>query len=141
MNFELLVQGVQLALIGLTVVFVGLLLLVGVVSMFRFIEQPQDTPQAQSTAADSALPIPPAASAADEVARQIGAATDAGVSPTLVVVLAAAAHELLGQPVRITRVRYRAEFSDEGWARLGRVGIMAGHQVVRQRANTKKKQQ
>ncbi|NJL05708.1 MAG: hypothetical protein HC911_12560 [Chloroflexaceae bacterium] len=139
MNFELLVQGVQLTLVGLTVVFIGLLLLVGVVSLFRFIEQPKDKPQAQSNAADSALPIPPAASAADEVARQISAATDAGVSPALVVVLAAAAHELLGQPVRITRVRYRSEFADEGWARLGRVGIMAGHQVVRQRVETKKK--
>lgn len=139
MNLELLVQGIQLTLVGVTVVFFGLLLLVGVVSLFRFIKQPEDKPQPQSTTAASALPIPPAASAADEVARQISAATDAGVSPALVVVLATAAHELLGQPVRITRVRYRSEFSDEGWARLGRVGIMAGHQVVRQRANTKKK--
>ncbi len=138
MNFELLVQGVQLTLVGLTVVFIGLLLLVGVVSLFRLIEQPKDKPQAQSTATDSALPVSRAISAADEVARQISAATDAGVSPTLVVVLAAAAHELLGQPVRITRVRYRATPSDQGWARLGRVGIMAGHQAVRQSTNVKK---
>ncbi len=138
MNLELLVQGLQLTLVGVTVVFFGLLLLVGVISLFRYIEQPKDKSQLESTPAASALPIPPAASAADEVARQISAATDAGVSPALVVVLAAAAHEMLGQPVRITRVRYRAGLGDQGWAQLGRVGIMAGHQVVRQRANVKK---
>jgi hypothetical protein len=56
------------------------------------------------------------------------------LKPEILVVLAAAAHEILGAPVRIHRVHvHRGRHAGEAWARSGRMDIMISHRVDRKR--------
>lgn len=117
-------RGLEIAVTGMLVVFLALLLLIVVVSLFKRFGEPQSAKPA-TTATSAAAPPPPPVPAATVPAH-------------LIVVLAVAASEMLGQPVQVTRVRYRQLEADGGWARQGRIGIMAGHQTVQRKAGDKK---
>lgn len=125
MDMEMLGVGLELSVTGMTVVFIALLMLVGVVTLFKRLgEQRQAKPAEPSAATKTAAPPAPAAPAGS-------------IPPHLIIVLAAAASEMMGQPVRVTRIRYRQLESDVGWARQGRIGIMAGHQNVQRKTGDK----
>ncbi len=125
MDMEMLGKGLELMITGMSVVFLALLMLVVVVTLFKRLGETQPAKQAEPAAATQ--PVPPTPPAPPT----------GGIPPHLIVVLAAAAHEMLGQPVRVTRVRYRQLEADAGWARQGRIGVMAGHQDVQRKMSDK----
>ena len=55
------------------------------------------------------------------------------LSPELLAVLVAAAHQALGGPVRVHRVHVHRGRGDEAWSRVGRMDIMVSHRVVPKR--------
>ena len=56
------------------------------------------------------------------------------IDPEILVVLAAAAHEALGVPVRIRRVHvHHGHTAGDAWSRSGRMDIMISHRVDRKR--------
>jgi Na+-transporting methylmalonyl-CoA/oxaloacetate decarboxylase gamma subunit len=56
------------------------------------------------------------------------------IEPEILVVLAAAAHEALGAPVRIHRVHvHHGRTAGDAWSRSGRMDIMISHRVDRKR--------
>ncbi|NJL34181.1 MAG: OadG family protein [Chloroflexaceae bacterium] len=118
---ELLQIGLQLTFTGMVVVFIGLALLVGVVSLFQYVGQPAKAKKIEAAPTNTmAAPEPVPAPFAD-----------GEITPELVIVLAAAAASILGKSVRVTRVRYRTTRPTPIWTYQGRAAIMARHQIVR----------
>ncbi|ACL23916.1 OadG family protein [Chloroflexus aggregans] len=111
-----LIVGVQIALTGMSIVFVVLTIIAFALSALRasqhlFRRRPKVSQPVVSSPPSTPTP-------ADRL------------DPQLVAVLAAAAFATLGQPVRIVRVRYYRQMSGM-WARLGRVSVMAARQLRR----------
>jgi len=64
-----------------------------------------------------------------EAAGAAAAPADGGLDEELVAVLAAAAREALGAPVRLYQVHVHRGGSTEIWSRAGRMDIMVSHRV------------
>jgi glutaconyl-CoA/methylmalonyl-CoA decarboxylase subunit delta len=110
-----LMLGLQIAATGVTVVFVALTIVALALSALRAIDEPLARLHASRTAA----------------ARQPAQLTEVPadqLTPVLVAVLAAAAAEMLDQPVRVTRVRYYGRQPAGSWSRQGRLAVMASRQ-------------
>lgn len=109
-------SGVQIAALGMSVVFVALLLIALILSMFGPLERlilrigaPRATPH---------------------TAQPVAAPThDLGLTPELVAVITAAATAALAQPVRVHRIRYDADPSGAAWVHQGRLTIMASRRT------------
>lgn len=63
-----------------------------------------------------------AAAAADAVPED-------GITPELVVVLAAAAHAALGKAVVVRRIHVLRPAGQENWSRVGRIDILRSHRM------------
>lgn len=110
---ESLIVGVRLTVVGMIVVFMGLGILVILLSLFQRIDQWMSQPKTEDTPSTTVSP---------------GALT-----PELVAALSAAAVMALGKPVRIHRIRYHPDGPRYGteWARQGRLTVMGSHTVRR----------
>jgi Na+-transporting methylmalonyl-CoA/oxaloacetate decarboxylase gamma subunit len=115
---EQLWSGVQIAALGIGVVFAALSLIAVVLSLFGPLERlilrvigPDQPP--------AATPHP-----AQPVAAPAAAAA---LTPELVAVITAAATAALNQPVRIRRIRYANDPAGTAWVQQGRLTIMASH--------------
>ncbi|RRR73947.1 MAG: hypothetical protein EI684_08055 [Candidatus Viridilinea halotolerans] len=106
---------VQITIIGVIVVFAALALvalaLVALGQLNRLPGGKKAQAQEESPVA-SALPAPAAALPAGQV------------GPELIAVISAAASAMLGQPVRVTSIRYDSNPGADAWARRGRIAIM-----------------
>lgn len=112
-----LLIALQITVTGVTVVFTALAVVALALSALRGVERIVLRRSAERAAArQAALPLPRVELPSDEL------------SPALVAVLAAAAAELLDQPVRVTRVRYYDHQPGGVWSRQGRLTIMASRQ-------------
>ena len=95
------------ALACFSVVMSVMALLVGVLYAFQAVSRRQAAAAAAATAV---------------------AAPEAGITPELVAVLAAAAHAALGKAVVIRRINVRPA-GQENWSRVGRIDILRSHRM------------
>jgi hypothetical protein len=116
-----LVIGLQIAVTGILVVFLALVTVSLALSLLNFAdarlqrrELRRTAPQPQPVAQAPAEP----AGASAELSPEL--------SPELVAVVAATANEILGRPVRVTRIRYHRG-APGSWSQQGRLTVMAGH--------------
>ena len=100
------------ALIAFAIVMAGMAFLVVVLEIFRRIGARTTRRAAAAAAAAGGAPAP--VEALDE---------------ELIAVLAAAAREALGAPVRLYQVHVHRGGSTERWSRAGRMDIMVSHRV------------
>ncbi len=115
-------NALQLTMTGMIVVFTGLVLLSLLMLIFQHVDRWLAERQVQHSSRVAATPKP-------EIAQQHQ--EDATLSPELVAVIAAAAHEAFGRQVRVTRIRYRSGPSESTWSRQGRITIMGSHHTKR----------
>jgi Na+-transporting methylmalonyl-CoA/oxaloacetate decarboxylase gamma subunit len=115
-----LIIGLQIAVIGIMVVFLALVLVSLALSLLNYIDARLKRRAIRQPAPQSAAPAP---------AEPAGASAERSpeLSPELVAVVAAAANEILGYPVRVTRIRYHRQAPGGGWSQQGRLTVMAGH--------------
>ncbi|NJN15858.1 MAG: OadG family protein [Oscillochloris sp.] len=106
-----LIIGLGIAGTGITVVFLALMLVSLSLRLMRFLE-PREAPKKQTA----------------PVITQPQAAQNGQLSPELVAIIATAATETLGKPVRVTRITAYGRSPGSGWSRQGRLTIMASHQ-------------
>jgi Na+-transporting methylmalonyl-CoA/oxaloacetate decarboxylase gamma subunit len=109
-------SGLQIAALGISVVFVALALISLVLSLFGPLERLLlriGAPRAQPVVAQpAAVPM-----------------EDVGLAPELVVVITAAATAAMAQPIRVRRIRYNADPHGAGWVQQGRLTIMASRRT------------
>ncbi|MBK9091079.1 MAG: hypothetical protein IPL90_19405 [Holophagales bacterium] len=96
------------ALICMSVVMCVMTLLVGVLYALQAVSRRQT---AAATAAGAA------------------AVPEDGITPELVVVLAAAAHAALGKAVVVRRIHVLRPAGQETWSRVGRIDILRSHRM------------
>ena len=114
---DLFMLGVQITVIGLTVVFIALALLAWILSYFdnidAWITNRKTKTQAQPTEA---------------VAEK---SVDQGISPEIIAAISAAVAVAIGGKAKIKHVRYRRQMADPTWQTQGRATIMASHTISR----------
>lgn len=99
------------ALTCMSVVMCVMTLLVGVLYLLQAVTRRQARAAAAASAAEAA------------------AVPEDGITPELVVVLAAAAHAALGKSVVIRRVHALRPAGQENWSRVGRIDILRSHRM------------
>ena len=97
------------ALICMSVVMCVMTLLVGVLYALQAVSRRQAKAAAAAAAAD--------------------AVPEDGITPELVVVLAAAAHAALGKAVVVRRIHVLRPAGQENWSRVGRIDILRSHRM------------
>jgi Na+-transporting methylmalonyl-CoA/oxaloacetate decarboxylase gamma subunit len=97
------------ALICMSVVMCVMTLLVGVLYALQAVSRRQARAAA---AAAAAVAVP-----------------EDGITPELVVVLAAAAHAALGKAVVVRRIHVLRPAGQENWSRVGRIDILRSHRM------------
>ena len=97
------------ALICMSVVMCVMTLLVGVLYALQAVSRRQARAAAAAAAAD--------------------AVPEDGITPELVVVLAAAAHAALGKAVVLRRIHVLRPAGQENWSRVGRIDILRSHRM------------
>ncbi len=111
-------SGLQIAALGIGVVFVALSIIALVLSAFGPLERLILRLHMRHTQPTTAQPV--------------AAPTDnLGLSPELVAVITAAATAALGQPIRVRRIRYDADPRGAAWVQQGRLTIMASRRTKR----------
>ncbi|GAB4427326.1 MAG: hypothetical protein Kow0031_07330 [Anaerolineae bacterium] len=114
---EVFIAGLQLSIIGILVVFVALTLVAVVVSNLKYADR-----FFSARPGHHHQPAAQAAPAAGETATP----TDA-IPPEVIVAIAAAVAEALGEGTRIRHIRRRQ--AGTTWQMQGRATIMGSHQV------------
>ena len=115
-----LVIALQLAIIGMGVVFTALALLVLLLTAFKRVDLAMSKPKPE------AIPTP-APSAQPSTQPSVN-----GIPPEEVVaVISAAITAALTRQVQVKRIRYLGNVSETAWSRQGRVTIMASHVTKR----------
>lgn len=99
------------ALICMSVVMCVMTLLVGVLYALQAVSRRQ------------------AAAATAAAAAGTAAVPEDGITPELVVVLAAAAHAALGKAVVVRRIHVLRPAGQENWSRVGRIDILRSHRM------------
>ncbi len=102
--------GINLTFTGMSVVFVGLIILLMIMKFFQWLDARIAAPRAAAPA--------PAASA-----------TPGTLSPQDMAVISAAVAIAIGKPVRVRRIRYRRGSPESTWTRQGRITIMGSHHI------------
>ena len=97
------------ALICMSVVMCVMTLLVGVLYALQAVSRRQAKAAAAAAASDT---VP-----------------ENGITPELVVVLAAAAHAALGKAVVVRRIHVLRPAGQENWSRVGRIDILRSHRM------------
>lgn len=110
--------GWQLTATGMMVVFSGLVLLFVLMSLFQWVEQKRHNDHSGKT------------HTSPHAAEKTSTSND-GISPELMVVIAAAITEATGKRVRVRRIRYRTGEHGDSWSRQGRVTVMGSHSTKR----------
>ncbi len=113
----------QLTVVGMSVVFIGLLLLVFVLILFQRLDQWMTRRRSAPSTDGPTVPEPVVVS--DPTAMR------GGVRPETIVVIAAAISVALSRRVQVKRVRYLGSSLENIWARQGRVTIMGSHKPKR----------
>jgi len=114
---DIFILGVQITVIGLTVVFVALALLAWILSYFdnidAWVSKRRTKSQIQSTKAVAENTV------------------DEGISPEIIAAISAAVAVATGGKAKIKHVRYRRQMADPNWQTQGRATIMASHTITR----------
>lgn len=115
-NANPLLTGLQIAITGISIVFIVLIIVALVLSVLNTTQR-----LFRSTMPDTITP--PSIPERNPVAVN-------QLDPQLIAILTAAAVTALDRPVRILRVRYYRQIS-VNWARLGRISVIANRQLRR----------
>jgi hypothetical protein len=121
-NADPLIEAIELALVGLSIVFVALLAIMGMLTLLRLVP-PDPTVEVQLS------PKPKPAAAA--VGLQEPAEDDDEISPQVLTVISAAVCAALGPGARVRRVRIASPQQHEPWAEIGRKEIHSSHRLPR----------
>lgn len=105
----------ELTVVGMTVVFLGLIFLQFAINVIGWVERGLTRPKAQA-AGPAGMPASPSADA-----------TPSGITPETVVVIAAAVAEVLGENAKIHHIQMLQNEEQAGWGRIGRLDIMRSH--------------
>ncbi len=116
---EGLVIALQLAFIGMGVVFTALALLVVLLTAFKRIDMVMSKPKPE------AIPTP-----APGVQPSTQPSVN-GIPPEEVVVISAAVTAAITRRIQVKRIRYLGNVPETVWSRQGRVTIMASHVTKR----------
>jgi glutaconyl-CoA/methylmalonyl-CoA decarboxylase subunit delta len=110
-----LITGAQIALAGVSIVFIALALVAVALGLLGRVNLPgKASPAAPAPAPVKTAPLPAPAAAL----------SNGHVSPELIAVISAAAADMFGQPVRVTRIRYERQPGAGAWSSSGRISIM-----------------
>lgn len=121
-RWELLADGLALAVVGLFIVFAALIIMgVALVILNQWGAQAAESPTDPST--ESAHRPTPAATPASHPRAE-------GIDGRTLAILTAAAYTVAGRPVRVHRVHHAREGSD-AWARQGRREIQSSHNLAK----------
>jgi sodium pump decarboxylase gamma subunit len=113
-----LIQGVQIAVVGMGVVFIALTGISIILSYFYLLDQIVDRGKAKKPEVSQKTSEPtPALSPAGEI------------SPQLIAVISAAVAVAIEQKVQIKHIRYRRGPADQTWAVQGRATVMGSHAI------------
>lgn len=123
MEAESIFLALRMTIVGISVVFGALVMLVLLLYAFQWLDRAL-TARSERAKAPKLEPTPAPAPAAAPSTNGVHAD---GLSPELVVIIATAAAVAVGQPVIVHRIRYRSEPFEPAWARQGRLTIMASH--------------
>lgn len=115
---EALGIALQLTIVGMSVVFLALTLLVLLLTLFKRLDaqlsRPKEVIDQIDVAKTPSIPV-----STEELAPELLAAISAAVAVATT------------KKIRITRIRYRGERPEPAWSRQGRTAIMGSHQVRR----------
>ena len=116
---DVLIFGLQITVVGLTVVFIALALLAWMLSYFDRIDAwfTKRRTQSEDKAAKSAVEGP----------------IEEGISPEIIAVISAAVAVATDGKAKIKHVRYRRQAANPTWQMQGRATIMASHTINRQK--------
>lgn len=108
-----LITGLQIALAGVSIVFIALALVAMALGLLGRVNLPgKASPVAPAPAETAPLPAPAAA------------LPNGQLSPELIAVISAAAADMFGRPVRVTSIRYDRQPGAGAWSSSGRISIM-----------------
>ena len=116
---DVFIFGMQITVIGLTVVFIALALLAWILGFFDKIDAWFTERRAKS--ADKSAKVALDTPAGD------------GISPEIIAVISAAVAVATGGRAKIKLVRYRRQAADPTWQMQGRATIMASHAITKQK--------
>ena len=114
---DIFIFGVEITVVGLTVVFIALALLAWMLSYFDRIDawvtkrKTKSQDQTAETATEKSV--------------------DEGISPEIIAAISAAVAVAIGRKVKIKHVRYRRQAANPTWQTQGRATIMASHTINR----------
>jgi sodium pump decarboxylase gamma subunit len=112
-----IVESVMLLVVGMSGVFVSLLLLAGMIWLFKFADERFNAWRIRT------------------YARKVEANPDEeGINDEVAAVIAAAVTAALKRPVVIRRMRFLGPVSDASWAVTGRLNIMASHLIPKRKS-------
>lgn len=116
---EDLIYGLKISAIGITVVFVALILIAWVVSLFQALDR-ENKPKPPSKKKEETKPT---------IVEEKEVSPNE-LPPDVIAVISAAVAVSVGK-AKIKRIRYRSTPSDPSWVEHGRVTIMASHKIDR----------
>ena len=114
---DIFIFGVEITVVGLTVVFFALALLAWILSYFDRIDNWVSNRQSKSQG-----------TTVGSVAEK---SVDEGISPEIIAAISAAVTVAIGRKVKIKHVRYRRQAANPTWQTQGRATIMASHAINR----------
>ncbi len=112
---EAVTLAIQLAVVGMSVVFIALLLMIGLLSLMQRLDRSMTKSKTEAVPAAEPVVSPGAAPVGD------------GLSPELMAAISAAVTVAMSRKVRVTRMRYLGTPPEATWSRQGRLTIMASH--------------
>jgi sodium pump decarboxylase gamma subunit len=114
---DVFIFGIEITVVGLTVVFIALALLAWILSYFDRIDNwvTNHRSKSQDAMVESAAEKP----------------VDEGISPEIIAAISAAVAVAIGSKVKIKHVRYRRQTANPTWQTQGRATIMASHTINR----------
>ena len=118
--YETLTFGLTLAGVGMTVVFVALILITLIVAAFPRIDQLIHRSEAKPEAV-------PEAPAVEEVPLALAASDGDDISPEIIAVISAAVNEVITKKVVVKRVQYRRQPVASAWQVQGRATVMGSN--------------
>jgi len=112
-----LIESVLLLVVGLTVVFLALILLAGMIRLLEWTDRRVNSLRIKKYA--------------EKVETH---KVDEEINDEIVAVLSAAVSTTLRRPVRIRKIRFLTGEPAEAWAVTGRLNIMASHAITRRKS-------
>lgn len=126
---QALIDGAQIAVLGMTVVFSALVLISLIIANFDNLEKIIKIKPYEHGHGHGHSAAAPKKEAKKSTSEQPTEVVEEGISPQVIAALSAAIAVATEKKVRITRVRYRREPAQPTWAAQGRTAIMSGRAV------------